>query len=80
VVMLTVSANSSLAFIADGAFDGAISLTEVYLLTAAKPVAEQGAFDDIPIGAVLWVSSTPYGQFVDDEVYVSGFGAIEGYD
>ena len=77
VVMLRVTANSSLAFIADGAFDGAISLTEVYMLTAAKPVAEQGAFDDIPIGAVLWVSSTPYEQFVADEVYVSGFGAIE---
>ena len=80
VVKLTADSNSSLKFIADGAFDGAISLTEVYLLTAAKPVAEQGAFDGIPRGAVLWVSSTPYGQFVDDEVYVSGFGAIEGYD
>ena len=74
VVMLTVSADSSLAFIADGAFDGAISLTEVYLLTAAKPDAEQGAFDDIPIGAVLWVSSTTYEQFVTDEVYGSVFG------
>ena len=80
VVMLRVTADSSLAFIADGAFDGAISLTEVYMLTAAKPVAEQGAFDGIPIGAVLWVSSAPYEQFVADEVYVSGFGAIEGYD
>ena len=74
VVMLRVTADSSLAFIADGAFDGAISLTEVYMLTAAVPDAEQGAFDDIPIGAVLWVSSAPYGQFVADEVYVSGFG------
>lgn len=74
VVMLTVSEDSSLAFIADGAFDGAISLTEVYLLTAAKPDAEQGAFDDIPIGAVLWVSSAPYEQFVTDEVYGSVFG------
>lgn len=73
VVMLTVSADSSLAFIADGAFDGAISLTEVYMLTAAVPDAEQGAFDDIPIGAVLWVSRTTYGQFVADKVYISGF-------
>ena len=80
VVMLTATADSSLAFIADGAFDGAISLTEVYLLTAAKPVAEQGAFDGIPRGAVLWVSSTTYGQFVTDEVYRSGFGAIEVYN
>ena len=74
VVMLRVTADSSLAFIADGAFDGAISLTEVYMLTAAVPVAEQGAFDGIPIGAVLWVSSTAYGQFVADEVYFSVFG------
>ena len=80
VVMLTVSADSSLAFIADGAFDGAISLTEVYLLTAAKPDAEQGAFDDIPIGAVLWVSSKTYEQFSTDKVYFSGFRAIEVYD
>ena len=74
VVMLRVTADSSLTFIADGAFDGAISLTEVYMLTAAVPVAEQGAFDGIPIGAVLWVSSTAYGQFVADEVYFSVFG------
>ena len=80
VVKLTADSNSSLKFIADGAFDGAISLTEVYILTAAVPDAEQGAFDDIPIGAVLWVSRTTYGQFEDDEVYGSGFRAIEVYD
>ena len=71
---LTVTADSSLGYIADGAFDGAISLTRVYMLLSSVPVAAAGAFDGVPVDSTLWVNALMWESFDKDKVYASAFG------
>ena len=76
VASLTVEASSSLLFIAEGAFDGAISLVGMTILTNYVPETEAGAFDGIPMSSSLSVTADLYGDFSNNEVYEAAFNNI----